>query len=252
MRAQCHGFRVLGAEGFDDLGPEYTCGTHFGDFHEVVLADGPEEGKALSEGIDFQSGFDTGAQVLKAVSQRVAEFDICRSTGFLHMIAGNRDAVEFRHVFRRVFEDITDDAHRHIWRINVRVADHEFLEDIILDRTGKDLLIDALFNTGLDEECENRQNGAVHGHGDGHLVERNAGEQDVHVEHGADRNASLADVAEYTRVIGIVTAMRRQVECDRKTFLAGSQVAAVESVGFFGCGEAGVLTYRPGTEDVHG
>ena len=167
------------------------------------------------------------------------------------MVAGNRDAVELRHVVRGVFENIADDAHGHIRRINVGVAHHELFEDIVLDRAGHDRLVDALLNTGLDEERKDRQHRAVHRHRNGHLIERNAAEQDVHVEHRADGNARLADVAEDARIIGVIAAMGRQVERDGKTFLTGGQVAAIERVGFLRGGETRVLADRPRTEHVH-
>ena len=168
------------------------------------------------------------------------------------MVTGNGNGVELRHVVGGVLENVADDTHGHIRRIDVGVTYHEFLQNIVLNGTGHDLLVYALFFTGYDEEGQDRKNGAVHGHGYGHLVQRDAGEQDVHVQHGANGYACFTNVAYYTGVIRVVAAMRRQVEGDRQTFLARCQVAAVESVGFFCGGETGVLTYRPGTEYVHG
>ena len=168
------------------------------------------------------------------------------------MVTGNGNGVELRHVVGGVLENVADNTHGHIRRINVGVTNHEFLQNIVLDGTGHDLLVYALFLTGYDEEGQDRKNGAVHGHGYGHLVQRNAGEQDVHVQHGANGYACFTNVAYYTGVIRVVAAMRRQVEGDRQTFLTGCQVAAVESVGFFCSGETSILTNRPGTEYVHG
>ena len=59
------------------------------------------------------------------------------------------------------------------------------------------------------------------------------------------------DVAHYARVIGVVAAVCRQVECHRQTLLSGSQVAAIECVGLFGRRETGVLADGPGTHHVH-
>ena len=248
---QSHRLVVGAAHLLDDLRPEHASRAHLRDFHEVVLADSPEEGQTLRKGVDLQAGLDTGADILEAVGQRVAELDVRRSAGFLHMVAGNRDAVELRHIVRGVLENIADDAHGHIRRVNVRVANHELFQDIVLDRTGHDRLVHALLNTGLDEERKDRQHGAVHRHRNGHLIERNAAKQDVHIKHRADGNACLADVAEDARIVGVVTAMGRQVERDGKTFLTGGQIAAIECVGFLSGGETRVLANRPRTEHVH-
>ena len=246
-----HRLVVGAAHLLDDLRPEHASRAHLRDLHEVVLADRPEEGQTLRKRVDLQAGLDTRADVLETVGQRVAELDVRRSARFLHVVAGNRDAVELRHVVRGVLEDIADDAHGHIRRINVSVAHHELFEDIVLDRAGHDRLVDALLDTGLDEERKDRQHGAVHRHRNGHLIERNAAEQDVHVEHRANGNARFTDVAEDARIVGVVAAMGRQVERDGKTFLTGGQVAAIERVGLLSRGETRVLADRPGTEHVH-
>ncbi len=44
-------------------------------------------------------------------------------------------------------------------------------------------------------------------------------------------NASLAHVAYHTGVIRVISAVRGKVECHRKTFLAGGEVAAIERIG---------------------
>ena len=252
MGTQGHGFRVLGAEALQDLGPQDAGGTHLRDFHEVVLAHVPEEGQPLGEGVDGQARFFTGTDIFDPVGQRIAQFQIARRAAFLDMIPGNGNRVELRHVIGRVFENIADDTHGHVRRIDVGVTDHEFLQDVVLNRAGHDLFVDALFFPGNDEKGQDRQDGPVHGHGNGHLVQGDAGEQDVHVQHGADGNACFPDVADDTGVIGVVAAVGSEVERDGQALLARCQVAAVERVRFFRRGETGVLTDGPGTEHVHG
>ena len=103
-----------------------------------------------------------------------------------------------------------------------------------------------------DEERENRQHGAVHGHRHGHLIERNAVEQRAHVVDRVDGDARHADVAHDARMIRIIAAMGREIEGDGKALLAGGEIAAVEGVGVLGRGEAGILADRPGLGDIHG
>ena len=52
-------------------------------------------------------------------------------------------------------------------------------------------------------------------------------------------------------MVGVVAAVRGQVEGHRQTLLACGEVAAVECVGLFGRGEAGVLADGPRTHHVH-
>jgi hypothetical protein len=103
-----------------------------------------------------------------------------------------------------------------------------------------------------DEAREHGQHGAVHRHRHGHLVERHAVEDDLHVLDGVDRDARLADVADDARVIGVVAAVGGEVEGDGEARLPAGQVGAVERVGVLGGGEAAVLPDGPGLAGVHG
>ena len=71
---------------------------------------------------------------------------------------------------------------------------------------------DALFLRGNNVERHDRQHRAVHGHRHRHVIERNAVEQNLHVEHGVDGNACLAHVSGHALVIGIVAAVRGEIE----------------------------------------
>ena len=74
-----------------------------------------------------------GAHVLEAVGEREAELLHRGRARFLHVVAGDRDRVELRHVLRRVLDDVGDDPHARLGRVDVGVADHELLEDVVLD-----------------------------------------------------------------------------------------------------------------------
>src|SRR5258708_4715616 len=52
-------------------------------------------------------------------------------------------------------------------------------------------------------------------------------------------------------MVGIVAAVGGEIERDRKPLLPGGEVAAVESVGIFRRGEAGILPDGPGLVDIH-
>jgi len=248
---QCEGFGVLRVELLNDLRPQQTCGAHLGDFHEVVHADGPEERQARCKRVHAHAGVYTGTQVLQTVGQRVSQLDIGRGARFLHVVTRNRDRVEFGHVLRRVFENVGDDLHREFGRVDVGVAHHELLEDVVLDRAAELVERAALLEAGHNVEGQYRQYGAVHGHRHGHFVQRNAVEQHFHILYRADRYAGFADVAHYARMVGIVAAVRSEVERHRQAFLARGEVTAVECVGFGGGREAGVLADRPRTHYVH-
>ena len=251
MGAERQGLGILGTELVDGLGPEQARGPHLGHLHEVVHADGPEEGDARGEGVDVHAGLDAGAQIFESVGEGVAELDVGGGPGLLHMVAGDADAVELRHLFCGVGEDVADDAHGRIGGVDVGVADHELFEDVVLDGAGKLFVLDALLLAGDDEVGKDGQDGAVHGHGDGHLVQGDAVEENVHVGHGVDGDPGLAHITDDALVVGIVAAVCGEIEGDGEPHLPCGEVAAIEGVALLGGGESGVLTDGPGLGDVH-
>ncbi len=234
VRAQGQGFRVFGVELGDDLGPQHAGGAHLGDFHEMVHADGPEKRQPGGKVIDVHPGIDARPQVFEPVGQRVGQFQIGRGAGFLHMVTRYADGVEAGHVPRGIAEYVGDDPHGHFRRIDVGVAHHEFLQDVVLDGAAEFFQFCALFQGGHNIKGHDGKDGAVHGHGNRHLVERDLVEQDLHVEDGIDGHAGLAHVAHHPFVVGVVAAVGGQVEGHGKPFLPGCQVAAVKGIGFLG------------------
>ena len=252
MGAQRQRARVLGVELLDELRPQETRGAQLGDFHEEVHADRPEERQPRRELVDVETRLDAGAHVLDAVGERVGELEILRRPGLLHVIAGDRDRVELRHVLRGVRKNVGDDADRGRGRIDVGVPHHELFEDVVLDRARQLDLRHALFLGGDDVERQDRQHGAVHGHGHAHFVERNPREQRAHVVDRVDGDTRHADVASHARMVTVVAAVGGEVEGDREAFLAGGEVAPVEGVGILGSREAGILPHRPRLRHIHG
>ena len=193
-----------------------------------------------------------GPDVLDPVGQGVAELQVGRGPGLLHVVAGDGDGVELGHLGRGVGEDVRDDPHGGRGRIDVGVADHELFEHVVLDGAGELGRRHPLLLGGQDVQGQHRQHGAVHGHGHRHLVERDAVEELAHVQDRVDGHAGHADVAGHPRVVAVVAAVGGQVEGHRQALLPGGQVAPVEGVGLLGRGETGVLADGPRLVDVHG
>ena len=252
MGAQRTGLGVLRVELVHQLGPQDAAGAQLGDLRERVHGDAPEERQARGELVDVQARIQAGADVLDAIGQRVRQLQVGGRTGFLDVVAGDGDRVELRHLQRGVFEDGRDDPHRRLRRVDVGVADHELLEDVVLHGAAQFLGGHALLLGGDDVHRHHRQDRAVHGHGHGHAAQVDAVEQLAHVVDRVDGHAGHADVARHARVVRVVAAVGGQVERDRQALLAGGQVAAVERVGLGGGGEAGVLADRPRLVGVHG
>ena len=115
-------------------------GAELGHLHEEVHADPEEEGQARRKVVDVEPALDGGVGVLDAVGQREAELLHRGRARFLHVVAGDRDRVEPRHLARRVLDDVGDDPQARRRRVDVGVADHELFEDVVLERSGELLL----------------------------------------------------------------------------------------------------------------
>src|SRR5690606_28349212 len=77
-------------------------------------------------------------------------------------------------------------------------------------------------------------------------------EEETHVEDRIDGDPRHADIAGDTRMIAVITAMGREIEGDGQPLLPGRQVAAVEGIGLFCRGKAGILPDRPRLLHIHG
>ena len=150
-----------------------------------------------------------------------------------------------------VFDNVGDDAHRRPGRVDVGVADHELLQNVVLDRAGELLLRDTLLLGGDDVAGQHRQHRAVHRHRHAHPVERDPVEQDLHILDRVDRHAGLADIADDARMVAVVAAMGRQIEGDRQPHLARLQIVAVEAVRLLGGRKPRILPDRPRPVGVH-
>src|SRR3546814_12839464 len=134
MRAQHCGALLLCAQISHHTIPERTCSTQFRYLHEEIHADSEEERKTTGELVYIKSRSHSVAHIFGTIRNGEGQFlHLCR-TGFLHMIARDGDAVELRHVLRGIAENVRNDPHRRFWRINVGVADHELLLNVVLDR----------------------------------------------------------------------------------------------------------------------
>ena len=127
---------------------------------------------------------------------------------------------EARHFGRRIGNDVGDDPHRGFGRVDVGVADHELLENVVLNGPRELGARSPLLLAGDDEGGEHRNDGTVHGHRHRHLGKRDAVEEDLHILDRIDRHAGLADIALDAGMIGIVAAMGGEIESDGQPLLA--------------------------------
>ena len=212
MRAQHEAFGVLGIEALHDAAPQQTRCAHLGNFQIEIHAHRPEKGQATCKVIDVHAFCNGGFHILFAIGQSESHFKRLIGTGLLHVIARNRNGVELRHVLGRVLDDVANDFHRWLGRIDVGVAHHELFQNVVLNGSRQFVLAHALLFSGHHITCQHRQYRTVHGHGHRHLVERNLVKQNLHVFHRVDGHAGLAHIARDTGMVGVIAAVGGQVE----------------------------------------
>ena len=193
----------------------------------------------------------SGPDVVDPVGQRVGKLEIRCGTGFLDVVAGDRDRVELRHARAGVGEDVGDDPHRGLRRVDVGVADHELLEDVVLNGPSQLLRRHALLFGRYHVQGQDGQNRTIHGHRHRHRRQIDTVEELAHVQDRVDGHPGHSDIALDPGMVGVVPAVGRQVEGHRETLLAGGQVTPVEGIGIGGGGEPGVLADGPRLVDVH-
>ena len=233
------------------LRPEQPSRPQLGDLHEVVHADAPEEAQPRGESVYAEPSFQPAAHIFHAVGEGVGEFQICCCPRLLDVIAGDGNGVELWHPSRCVGEDVGDDAHGRLGRVDIGVAHHELFENVVLDGAAELLRGHALLLARHDVEGHDRQHRPVHRHGDGHLIQRNAREERAHVDDGIDRHARHSHIACRSRMVGVVASVGGQVERHRQPPLPGGKIAPIESVGLLGGGKARILADSPRPSDIH-
>ena len=91
----------FGAELLHDPVPEQARGAELGRLHEEVHADGEEEARPAGELVDVQARGDRRPDIFAAVGEREGELLHQGRAGLLHVVAGDRDRVELRHLAAR-------------------------------------------------------------------------------------------------------------------------------------------------------
>ena len=134
VRSQHQRVRVLRFELQHQVVPQDACCAQLGDLHKEVHADAEKERKATGKLVNLLPGLHGGANVFDAIGEGEGNFLHGVRPSLLHVIAGDGNRVEARHFLGGVADDVGDDSHTRFWRVDVRVANHELFQNVVLDR----------------------------------------------------------------------------------------------------------------------
>lgn len=107
-----------------------------------------------------------------------------------------------------VRKDVGDGMHGRFRWENVGIPHHELLQNVILDGSGELGLGHTLLLARHDEHGEHWDDGSVHGHGHGHLLQWDAIKEHLHILHSVDGHARHANVAVHPWVVRVIAAVR--------------------------------------------
>src|SRR5215469_2213584 len=113
--------------------------------------------KLRRELVDRQAGIERGLDVRRAIGECEGNFLNRRGASFANVIARNRNGIPFWQVVAAPPENVGDDAHGVLHRINIRATSDVLLEDIVLYRPGK--LREACALLLCDGDVEAKENG---------------------------------------------------------------------------------------------
>ena len=168
------------------------------------------------------------------------------------MVAGDGDGVPLGDFGGGPGEHVGDDAHGVGDGIDVGAAGDVLLEDVVLDGAAELADVGAGAAGGGHVEREQDAGGGVDGHGGGDGVERDAGEEALHVFDGVDGDADLADFAEGHGVVGVIADLGGEIEGYGEARGAVGEQEFVTAIGLFCVAHAGVLAHGPEAAAIHG
>ena len=117
---------------------------------------------------------------------------------------------------RAIHDRVAHDTHRRPDRVDPLLLGHVLLEDVGLNRAGELVEVEAAVLGQRDVHREQDPRGRVDRHRHGDLLEIDALEERLHIVEHVDRHAFAADLAEPSRVVGVVAHQGRHVEVHRE------------------------------------
>ncbi len=198
------------------------------------------------------AALDDGVAVGDTVGQRERHLLHGVGAGIAEVRTRHRDRVEPRHLGGAELDGVGDQAQRRLGRPDPGAARRVLLEDVVLDGAGELLARHALLLGRGDVERQQDGRGAVDGEAGADLVQRDAVEQDLGVGQRVDRDADPADLLAELGVVGVVTALRGQIQRHRQPGAALAQQIPIPLVGLLGGAEARILAEGPRLAAVAG
>ena len=209
-----------------------------------------EEAEARREVVDPQAPGEGVLDIGHPVGDREGQLLDRGRAGLADVVAADRDRVPARHLVGPELDRVGHEAHRGPGREEELFLGDELLEDVVLRRALEGGPRHPGLLGGDDVHRPDRSGRAVDRHRRADLIERKAGEEDLHVCQARHRDAAGSELALRLRVVGVVAVQGRHVVGDREPGLAGGEKRAEPGIRVLGGAEPGEHPHRPETAAV--
>ena len=231
--------------------PQPPAGAEFRHLLEQIAENVEVERQPAGELVDVEAARQRRVGIGLGDGEGVTHFLGRRRAGFADVIAADAHRRIFRRHLGAILDGVGDEFYRRIDREHPGAAADELFQNIVLRGAAKFCdVVAALLRHG-EIHGDQDGGGAVDGERNRDGVEIDAVEGDFEIAQGIDRHADPADFADRFRRVGIVAALRRQIEGDVEPGLAVGDQIFEALVGVGGVGEAGILPHGERPLPVH-
>jgi len=179
----------------DEPRPQPPGGAELRGLLEDVVVRVEEKRELWGERVDVEPGVDRGPHVLEPVRQRERHLLGGRRPRLADVVPGDGDGVQLRHLLGTEREDVRDEPHRRLRRVDVEVARDVLFHDVVLDGAAEVGAVDALSVAHRDVHREQDRRRRVDRHRRRHLVEGDPLEHRLEVGERVDGDARAANLS---------------------------------------------------------
>src|SRR6266487_629458 len=119
METKHHSFFIGCSQILHHFCPHFPCCTKLRHFFKQIIVCIEKERESFSKNIYIQPFFQGCFYISLSVAKCESNFLHRSTTSFTNMIPGNRNGIPFRKFVAAPFKNISNDAHRRFWWINV-------------------------------------------------------------------------------------------------------------------------------------
>ena len=172
MGSKRHRLGGGGPHGSGDPRPQQAPRAQFGYFGDQIHPGGPKKREPWAKFIQAQAGTDPSTEVFHAIRQGIGQFQFRRRTGFVHVVTRYANGIEAGQRAGTIAKYFGNDLHGRTRWVDIGVANHKLLEDIVLNGSAQLMGWNPAFFGRNNKKRQDGNHRSVHGHANRQLVQR--------------------------------------------------------------------------------